>query len=182
MENELLRLAWKDTEVKDPKKIFSSLGVGVLFIISTWFAGLRTWQQALVFVACSIAAYLLAVGVEFIYHYIRHWIIRRKQTLIATVDDLASHCSKIEQSLGAAQGKFVEFKDVCNEVEQSWRDWEKNKTDPQSKWLEKNFPDTVITTKEIEPVRQQLMREAAKLAEEMKSIQELLNFRLGPLV
>ena len=126
MDTKLCRLAWNDTDLTAPKKIFGVLGIGVLTIIFTWFIGLRTRQQALWFVVCSLAAYAFAVIGEFIWHYIPRWIIRRNRILITTVDELSSHYTRIENSLSIAQGQFDEFKDVCKEVERSWREWQAN--------------------------------------------------------
>lgn len=176
MENGLWRLAWNNTEIRDPKKIFSGLAFGVLTIIFNWITGLRTWQQALLFIACSITAYLFLTLLEVISRFLKHWLIRRKRLFIKTPEELVLHYSRITTAWNSTESVFDQFKDIYGEVERSWREWQENKTDSQHQRLMKTFPGEEIMTGEVDHVRDQLLGAAANLQQSCGAVRELLNF------
>lgn len=178
MKREIWRLAWNETEFRDIKKVLGGLGFGVLTIIFNWVASLRTWQQALLFIACSVAAYLFLLVLELVYRYVLFWIRQRNQIVITTPEELESHYLKLENCWCAMQGPIDDFKDIYKEVERCWQEQRENKTDPETMQFNKMFPRDVVTAAEIEPFEDQLMIAGMSLAKEYRNIQKLLNIKL----
>lgn len=61
----LLAEAWHRTELLGPKKIFSTVGAGLVTLAWNFKVGLRSWQLTEWFAVCVIVAWLTLVALEF---------------------------------------------------------------------------------------------------------------------
>ncbi len=81
----LLSTAWQRTELRGPKKIFSTVGVGVLVVIWYWFIGLRAWDSTKWFLICVPAAWFSLTIMEFLGHLGLAWISMQWTALVGQV-------------------------------------------------------------------------------------------------
>jgi hypothetical protein len=100
-----------------------------------------------------------------------------KSISIQNPDDLAHYYARIVSLWGDVKQTAEEFQLIKEYVQGHWDELIANRRDRMRPWMERNFPDAVLTEEDITPLQEQMISAASAWRNVLQKLISLLHFK-----